>query len=445
MQARAFREFLGYLSTSVGMALACSAYLMVSELHASASGYTYLVVLLAAAVCSVLALSIGELASMFPSAPGVRTYVRAGLGDAVSLFCTFGVLMVVLLFAGVECHALLLALRPWVDERFDLWVVSAVVLTITIVNLIGLELPQLLQVLFTIAIVGCLGSASLLLVIHSPAPSEAPPTMLNASLAVGGAIFLFTGFEWVTALGRSPKSYVARVPWSMPAALLVLGLMYSLLSAAFDRVDVGGTRANPAAQMAVAQLVWGAAGAKVMAGISVLSLFTTFNAGTMGASRLVYALARESKLPAWGKIVSTRSGSPIGAVAFVGLSVWVACLVILAGHFERAAMLACAALYCLVYCGFLLAAVRLRRKSPELKRSFRSPVPVAVQAVIGGALPFFGLAVLVSEPGQERAAVQLFVIVVAVLVAAVWRALPQRGADLSAAPAAAAEGKRGSA
>ena len=77
-------EFGEYVATGVGMALACSGYAMVGQLSLVVDGSALLVaVVLAFVLCMVIAGSIGELAGMYPSAPGVRTYLKAAFGEDI--------------------------------------------------------------------------------------------------------------------------------------------------------------------------------------------------------------------------------------------------------------------------------------------------------------------------------------------------------------------------
>jgi amino acid transporter len=67
-------DFLFYTTVTIGMAIACVNQTMLGELHALSSS-VWIAVVVAGALCCLVALMIGEMASMFPGAPGVRAYV----------------------------------------------------------------------------------------------------------------------------------------------------------------------------------------------------------------------------------------------------------------------------------------------------------------------------------------------------------------------------------
>ena len=65
-----------------GMALTTSCFSMIGSMFGIASAMAILVSIVAAGlVCIVISTSIAELASMYPSAPGVRTYLKMAFGD----------------------------------------------------------------------------------------------------------------------------------------------------------------------------------------------------------------------------------------------------------------------------------------------------------------------------------------------------------------------------
>src|SRR5215831_17359592 len=96
-------DFLFYVTVTIGMAIACANQAMLGELHALAP-HVWIAVVAAGALCFLVAMIIGEMASMFPGAPGVRAYVRAAYGDAPSLAATYLMFAMVILFSSVESY-----------------------------------------------------------------------------------------------------------------------------------------------------------------------------------------------------------------------------------------------------------------------------------------------------------------------------------------------------
>ena len=76
--ASAIVEVAEYVATAIGMAVACSSFAMLGQLFTLASGSTLLFAIAGAGLlCAIIAMSIGELASMFPFGPGRQDVLSA--------------------------------------------------------------------------------------------------------------------------------------------------------------------------------------------------------------------------------------------------------------------------------------------------------------------------------------------------------------------------------
>jgi amino acid transporter len=414
------REFWDYVAAGVGMALACSGYAMLGEMSVLVSGpWLVLATLGGGLLCLVVASAISELAGMYPSAPGIRTYLRGAFGDQTSLALTFAVFAIVVLFAGVEAYFFASTLRslwPAVPE------VLATCLPIALVvgaNLIGLDFPLRLQTVMTVVLVLALFGITGLALVRDlpPAAPTALPAFSGDALAgcIGTAVFLYTGFEWVTPLGRRPASYERRIPLSMIAALLVLIAMFLSVSLAMEAVrgSLPGGALGQAPHVQVGRVVAGTPGQLVMLAVSFLSMLTTFNAGLMGAARLFYAVGRERLLPRFATRIALDSGTPVGAVLAVGGSAAALSVVQLYLRIHVTVALVCAALYCIVYASFIVALFRLRRLQPAAARPFRSRVPRVLLGLVAVLLPVLGVFALTTDAAQRVPAVLGLVAVLA--------------------------------
>jgi len=424
--ARRASELAGYCSISIGMALSCTGYAMLGELRAQAPATTLVAgIVIAGALCILLSLGIAELASMFPSAPGVRTYLKAAFGDRGSLVVTFMVLLMVVLFAGVEsyyCAVVIHRLAPGLPPPL---IATANLAAVVALNLGGVELPRRAHVVLIAALLALIVAVSIAGLDGAAALAPAPGGALELPAIVGGAVFVYTGFEWVTPLGRSPAAYRRLVPWSMPLALAILAAVFALLAAAVGRAP-GGSAMAP--HVALGQAAFPRGGVAAMAALSFFSMFSAFNAGLMGSARLVYALAREHRFPRWGATVSVRRGTPVGAILAVASLSWLSSMAVLSLPIQRAISLVCAGVYCFLYAAFVVAQLRLRRTQPDRPRPFRAPVPAAVQVLLAVAMAGLGVAVLLSEPSLRGAIVASVLAMAALSLGAAVRLTPPRAA-----------------
>jgi amino acid transporter len=401
-------ELFGYVAVSAGMALAASCYAMLGGLlGASSVQWVVLAIAIAGVLCAFVSASVGELAAMFPSAPGIRTYLRAAFGNYSSLAILFLYLAMVALAAGVEgtvVTTVLASVAPGIPREA---VVFGLFLFVIATNIFGLELPRTLQ----LAMTGLLVLATLVVGISAlwaepsfwrqahELPAAGSPGALDLVASVGTAVFLFMGFEWVTPLGRGPKSYQRLIPLSMLLAIVSLVVVYGIFAAGMGRQLMPGDLAgNPIPQITLGAALYGGAGRYVLAAVSLLAMLTSFNAGLMGASRLLYGLAREGVAPAWVAHISLRTGVPINAVAAVGLLSLSLALIVMHTGTYRYTGVTVAAIECLVYGALMLAVLRLRRTRATASRPFRTPLPQSVQWLVAAAFPLLAVCALSSLP-----------------------------------------------
>lgn len=428
-------ESFFYVTVCVGMALAMSSFTMVASLFATATVlWILMAVALAGAACMVIALTIGELASMYPSAPGVRTYFKIAFGDRPSLMLVYQYLIFVVLIAGLESFVFSQIVRAVVPGIPPIVTILVLIAAVAATNVAGLELPRSVQMLTTavavvlIAVTGVMGlwhpkvGASVLL---STEHTRRQIVMLPA--LAGMSVFLYTGFEWVTPLGLRPKAYERKVPASMPIAVAVLFVAYALFAlGAASQMTPAAIAATPIPQLPYFVTLFGPTGSYVALALSMLAVVSTFNAGIMGGSQLIFLLAQERKLPAWCAAISLRSGCPIGAVFLLASLAAVAGASVLFFRVEIPAALVGASTMCVVYGAFLIAALKLRKEKPDARRPFRSPVFEIVQRALAVVLFVMGAQTLFSEPGSWMGTSLAAIVSVGAAGALAWRSTPAR-------------------
>jgi amino acid transporter len=165
--------------------------------------------------------------------------------------------------------------------------------------------------------------------------------------------------------------------------------------------------------------IFGPRGSVVGLALSILAIVSCFNAGVMGGSRLIHALAREGNFPkSWGKI-SLTTGAPIGGVLALGVMASIASVAIVSFELEEVAAVVGSAIVCCVYAAFMWAVLRLRKTHPNARRTFRSPLPIWLHWVLIVVLPMAGVLALFGIKGktvQVLATLAGLVVVSAIMV-----------------------------
>jgi amino acid transporter len=400
-----------YVTFGAGIAFGISSFTVISEMFGVAPSSFWLIVsiCLAGLFCMMLSSCIAELASMYPSAPGVRTYLKVALPARTSLFLVYLYLIFMIMVAGIESYLFAQVVRALFPHLPALAVVLGLLALTVIVNLMGLELPRGVQMFTTttlilgVLVLGAIGAGPALAHLHFNSAIFSGHPLSQVGGALGSAIYLFIGFEWVTMMGFSAKSYEHRIPMSMPLAILTNIVAYSIFSLGLaTQVPVDKITASPIPQLPYFVQMYGTGGTYVALALSILAIISCFNAGVMGGSRLIHALAREGNLPkAWGTM-SLRTGAPIGGVLVLGSLAFFGSIIIVSYELEEVAAIVGAAIVCFVYAAFIWAVLHLRKTQPNARRTFRSPLPAWLHWTLMVIMPVVGILSLVLVPPDKR-------------------------------------------
>ncbi len=398
------------VSTSAGLTFASSTFLVVVQIACYLAGDSaWIAILIAGLLCALAAAAFSELNGMWPSVNGIRLYLFRAFGEKISLVAALTYMSVVTLVVGTEAYVLshvLTEALPAVSP--PVWI-FLMLTGATALNFRGLKVAGTFQDIVTYAVVASIVTVSLLALSH--AHFRVPQPLHTGGIgpvfqAVGVAVFLFVGFEWVTPLAdevRSPRA----IPVGMFIALGMLALVYALVTTAMFTGGVGretlfGTLAHrePTPHVLFAGAVLGPTGRWCMIVTSLFMSLTTFNAGLMGVSRFVYGMARDQVLPKGLANISARFATPDRAV----LAVYVVALVVSAVVYwtQRFVLLVnlAAATESFIYAAAAAAVIALRLRDRDRARPFRMRGGLWLPGVT--ALVFCALGVGVfAQPGLE--------------------------------------------
>jgi amino acid transporter len=442
VKLRDFGELLFYITFGAGLAFGTSSFTMIAGLFEVVTGpWAVVSIVLAGIACVAIASSIAELASRFPSAPGIRTYLKAAFPGPASLVLVYLYLMFMVMIAAVEAYMFALTVKAVFPSVVPLTIVLLLMVFTILVNLLGLELPRGLQIattlllIFAATVLGLYGATRPAVAgSFAAAPPPGHDPLSGVPAAVGMAVYLFIGFEWVTMLGFRPESYARKIPVSMHYAILVNVVAYACCALGFAaQLSPAELVAAPTPQVPYFQHLLGPMGSYVAWGMSLLAVFSTFNAGIMGGSRLIYVLTREGNLPKWCGTMSLRTGAPVGAVLLLGGLAMAASIVVVRYELFLITAVVGSAIVCFVYAAFMLAAIKMRRTPTAARLGFTSPIKPWVQWAIIGVLPLLAVASIGMQPGTSYGPVAVTVLLVAVAWAgARWSSMRTDRARLAA-------------
>ena len=373
-------KFRTVVSTSTGLAYAAISFLGCVQLASLVGGDSgWIAIVIAGALAVLAALCFAELNSLYPSAAGVRQYMKASFNENFSLIVTFGYMLTVIVVIAADSYIVGSAityafnLPNWASL---IWILALLGLAMG-ANLRGIKIAGLLQDITTYTLLAFAIGISLIALakngfqVHNPFDALFHPDALVNAVAVG--VFVFSAFEWVTPLSEEIAD-IRLIPRGMFIALALLGISYALFTLAAGallNVHSPAIFNSPIPQMLLSQAALGQVGIWLMLLATLLTAVMTFNGGFATASRFLYAAAREDTLPRLFARISVAFAVPYFAVIFLTVSsAAIAIIIFLTGQFNVLILFG-AVLEALIYTVAGLCVLRLRRREPDAERSFR--------------------------------------------------------------------------
>lgn len=340
-------------------------------------------------IMALVGLAYAELVAAMPLAGGEHNYVMRAMGPRWAFICSWAITggyITIVAFEAVALPRTALYLFPQL-QQIKLWEVagSEVFLSwalvgagaaalLTLLNILGIKLAgaaQTFAVIFLLVI-------GLLLVTGSLFGGETGnlDPLFTGGFAGFVAVlvvvpFLFVGFDVIPQSAEE-----VRIPSRLVGKLVVVSvilaalwyIMVVLTTASSMGVDeLAGADLATADGMAA---LWGTDFmAKVLVAGGLAGILTSWNSFLIGASRLVYAMARSEMLPAWFGKLHPKFRTPVNALIFIGA------LSVLAPFFGEAMLgwlvdsgsPSIVIAYFLVSVAFLV----LRRREPHMARPLR--------------------------------------------------------------------------
>lgn len=316
-------------------------------LDATSHGAVALVYLAATVAMAFTASSYAQMVRVAPRAGSVFTYARRGLGEGAGLIAGWMAMLdyllipaVAYLFSGIAMNALVPEVSRWV------WTALAVVVT-TLLNLWGvraaarvgfavLAMEILVLLVFVVAAVTVLAGGGARRGWLSPLTGDGSLGFSVAAVlgAVSVAVLSYLGFDAIASFAEEVTGGSERVARAVLFCLALAGVLFvvqSYLAALLMPVSSAELAADPSLQgTAFYTAVESAAGTwlhdLVAASKAIGAAFAAL-AGQAAAGRLVFAMARERRLPR--ALAGTSDGTPraallVAATVTLVAAVWAA-------------------------------------------------------------------------------------------------------------------------
>lgn len=357
-----------------GMILGAGIYSIIGKAAEPASDTLWLSFLIAAISTALTALTYAELSSMFPKAGAEFVYLTKAFDQKKWIGSTVG--MAVALSGAATATTVAIAFSGYLSQFFEIHqlVVSVAVLVLfTGLAILGTHASAWANVIFTLIEVTGLGII-IYLGTQSKTFGDALSSLPHYGTLSAAAliIFAFFGFENIVNLSEEAKNPTRDIPRAIFISVAVSSVLYVLVSlASLSLVSSKELAASEAPLMLVAQSVSKNYGFI----LGIVALFSTANTALismMGASRVLFGMAKTKSLPSLMAKVLPKRKTP-----------WLASLVILTialallplGKIEIVASISALATL-IAFITVNIAMIFLRYSMPNLERPFRVPLAI---------------------------------------------------------------------
>lgn len=372
------------------------------------------------AIVLLIALTYAELVAAMPSVGGAHNYALRAMGSRAAFFTSWSLVLgyvSVVAFEAVAIPQTVLYLFPDMlvgymysvagYEVYASWVAVGVVTAVimTLLNYVGVKQAAVFQSV-AVGFLLLVGAVLLTGSFVGGSTQNMQPLFIGGVAGLTSVLvatpFLFVGFDVVPQSAEEINLEYRKIGQVLLVAVFMAIFWYVMIM-----VTIGSSL--PVAILAESELaaadgmvaLWSSPmmGTVLVVG-GIAGLLTSWNGFLIGASRLIYAMARTGMLPAWFAKLHPNFKTPANAIIFIGV------LSLIAPFFGRKTLvwlvdaggLAIIAAWLMVAVSFVV----LRRREPEMERPFRAPggMAVGVAAVVLSA----GMALLFM-PGMPAALV----------------------------------------
>lgn len=385
-----------------------------------------------AAVALFGALTLAELATLFPRSGGIYVYIREAYGPLPAFLFGWTELLVIrpsalgaiaLLFAEYTA-----AFAP-VTQREVRWIAALLILTLAAANLRSLGWAAWIQNASTLGkVLALVALAVLAFVFGDPAggalahaPEFQPRSWGGFGVALIAVLWAYDGWADLTFMAGEVRDPARTLPRALLGGTLAVVAIYLVVNTAYLWVLPAETMASSKLVAATtAERVFGAAGGSLVSAMVMLSAFGALNGSLMTGPRIFFAMAEDGLFFRPIAAVHPRFRTPYLAIALAaGLGI----AYVSVSTFEQLAdafVLGIWPFYALAVGAVFL----LRRRAPELPRPYRTlGYPVVPLIFLLASLAMLGNA-LWEEPRQTGFG--FAVILLGVPVFFVWNAVRRR-------------------
>ncbi|MFG2113621.1 amino acid permease [Streptomyces sp. NPDC048718] len=380
------------VSFGIGAIVGTGIFVGLSDSVAEAGPAVVVSFVLAAITCVFTAFSFAELGSAIPVSGSSYSFAYASLGERIA----FLVGWCLLLEYGVSVSAVAVGWSQYLNELLD--------------SLVGVHLPAALSagpadggvVNLPAVIVILLAAVLLVRGVRESARATAAMAILKivillffcaigytafqaghlspftgsgfSGITAGAslAFFSFIGFDAITTAGEEVKNPRRNIPLAILICIGAVTLLYCAVAlAAIGALGADAVAGQPAAlSLVVNQVTDSTVGGGIIAFGAVVAIASVVLAVMYGQTRILMSMSRDGLVPRVFERVSPRTHTPVANTWIVATVFAIPAAFATLGMVVNLTTIGTLAVMAVVN----IAVITLRRRNPELRRSFRVPL-----------------------------------------------------------------------
>jgi APA family basic amino acid/polyamine antiporter len=321
----------------VGIIIGASIFVQPSEVsrHVSTIPAMFGVWTVAGVMSLAGALVSAALAAAFPKTGGIYVYLKETISPAAAFL--WGWAMFWSAHSGIVAAVSMVFARyvgyfTPLDDRGIRAVAIGAILTLSIVNYLGVRAGSTVQTALTGA--KLVAIASILVAVLVLAPPQVQSSATGAAnegirgflLAISAGLFAFGGWHMVTYAAGETRNPEKTIPRALLIGMVIVTVCYLSLNAAYLRVLPLQTVLNSTRVAAdAASVLVGSRGAAIVSALVIMSAFGGLSGSVLAGPRVYYAISQDGL--AWRAMGTAHPRFHTPHVAIVAQAIWASALV----------------------------------------------------------------------------------------------------------------------
>ncbi|MGL5314676.1 MAG: APC family permease [Peptostreptococcaceae bacterium] len=373
------------LSTVVGMVIGAGVFFKPQSVYASTGGAPGLGIIawIVAGIITITAgLTAAEISAAIPKTGGMMVYIKEIYGERLG-FLT-GWMQTVLFFPGtIAALGVIFAEQATSligNPSLLLPIAVGIILLVAALNTLGSKTGGTIQTLSTVCKLIPLVLIMIFGFVKGSGQNEILTPLVGEGVNAGSVLgqvliailFAYDGWINVGALAGEMKNPGKDLPKAIVGGLTLVMAVYLTINLAYLWVlpaNELATYSAPAA--AVAEVIFGPVGGKIITVGILISVFGTLNGFILTGSRVTYTLAEQKTLPGY-KTLSKLNSAKVPSNSIILIAI-LASVYALSGQFNLLSDLAVFAIW-IFYVLTFIGVIKLRKDQPNLHRPYKVPL-----------------------------------------------------------------------